>query len=42
MSPYPINLLCLYPDNLECLGMFDIRKDRANIRVRLRLRLFNF
>jgi hypothetical protein len=25
MSPYPINLICLYPYNLEALGMFDIR-----------------
>ena len=40
MSPYPINLLCLYPDNPEALGMFDISKDRDNIRVRICVRLF--
>jgi hypothetical protein len=39
MSPYPINLLCLYHDNPEALGMFDIRKDRVNIRVRICVRL---
>lgn len=31
MSPYPLNLLCLYPDNPEAPGMFDISKDRDNI-----------
>lgn len=39
MSPYPINLLCLNPDNPEALRVFDIRKDRVDIRVRICVRL---
>jgi hypothetical protein len=40
MRPYPMNLLFLYPDNLEAKTTFNIRKDRDNIRVRLCVRLF--
>jgi hypothetical protein len=40
MRPYPMNLLFLYPDNLEVKTTFNIRKDRDNIRVRLCVRLF--